>query len=331
MLQALVRYSVVLTFVLSAISSAAAEVVSYVDTWTGVVTNPRGVEVDTSGNVYVADYGAKLIRKFSSTGTAGLTMSTTNGPIDLAISPADGSIFAVDVSWPGLVEKLTSNGSSLTSWAKASPSLAVATDSSGNVYVGTDNNVITKYGSTGTKLDDWTGLDTTTTTAYLCGLALDPTETIAYWINCDPTSSSYCYLMATDLSTDTTTVLSALLDSKGSRGQVAVDTSTGNIYVAERSAKVVEVFDNTGSRIDYWNTWDTETGEVSYADTGTFGSIFGIAVDSKTDRVYVVDQASKVFVFNVVPEPSTSIMLVAGLIGLVVLERRRAKQIVTSD
>jgi len=132
-------------------------------------TQPVGVAVDASGNVYVSDQGTNQIRKITPDGTvttlAGSGSSgSANGygatasfyyPIDLAVD-ASGNVYVAD-SWNSLIRKITPGGVVSTfagsgSIGHANGSTATASfygpqgvtvDAAGNVYVAdTDNNLI---------------------------------------------------------------------------------------------------------------------------------------------------------------------------------------------
>lgn len=132
---------------------------------------PTGVAVDTSGNVYVADYGNNLIRKINlggavSTLAGGGVCCSTNGtgtaasfsdPEGVAVD-ASGNVYVADEA-SALIRKITPGGAVTTlagggsgtatngpgTIASFSIPEGVAVDSSGNVYVAdTGNSLIRK-------------------------------------------------------------------------------------------------------------------------------------------------------------------------------------------
>ena len=87
--------------------------------------SPRGVAVDSAGNVYIADAGNRLIRKVDSTGT----ITTIAGTGEFGFSGDGGPAAAARLAFP----------------------YGVAVDSAGNVYIAdTGNQRIRKVDSTGT-------------------------------------------------------------------------------------------------------------------------------------------------------------------------------------
>jgi hypothetical protein len=140
-------------------------------------SDPRGVDVDSSGNVYVADADNDLIRKVLSSGavstlagTVGVSGATNatgtaasfNSPYGVAVDSA-GNVFVADrgnnlireITSGGVVSTLAGSGTSGSTNATgtgasfASP-IGIAVDSSDNVYVGDfGNNLIRKITSGG--------------------------------------------------------------------------------------------------------------------------------------------------------------------------------------
>jgi sugar lactone lactonase YvrE len=307
-------------FALFAVTSAMALPVTYVTTWTGTGTSPRGIEVDGSGNVYVADIGGTQVLKYNSSGSLQQTIAPSSGdgalnaPVGAAISPVDGSIYVCSAAGEGeYVRKFASDGSYVTRWAQDHNSMAITTDTAGNVYVQAVGGSISKYDSSGNNLGGMSGTGGN-------GIALNPSETIAYGFDLGNN------LYATDLVAGTTTALASLINSSD-RGEIAVNRVTGNIYVAERAAKAVQEFTSGGTLIQSWDTWGDAGSQVSYSGTSpSFGEIWGIAVNSATNNIYVADQSGKVMVFNeAVPEPSTVVLLTMGLIGMLAYAWRKRK------
>ena len=306
-------------FALFTVSSALASTVTYVTTWQGVGVEPAGLEVDASGNVYVADLSGNQVLKYSSSGALLQTIAPTEGdgilvaPSDVAIG-SDGSIYVSAAAGSEYVRKFASDGTYSNRWAQAAVSLGVATDAAGNVYASGVNGSLTQYDASGNPTNSWTGFGSS-------GLAFSPSQTIAY-------GATLSSLVATDLIAGTTTTLAALKAS-GDRSMVAVNSATGNIYVAERGASAVEEYRGDGTLIQTWNTWGSAGSQASYsASSASFGTIFGIAVDSTSNDIYVTDQSGKVVVFNEsVPEPGTITLVLTGLIGLAAYAWRKRKQV----
>src|SRR5918992_1028455 len=213
---------------------------------------PHGVDIDSSGNVYVVDRDNYRIQKFDSNGKF-ITMWGSQGsgegqfvhPHDIVID-SSGVIYVTDVlkevSDVARIQKFDSNGKFITMWGSAGTGEGqfidhhgIDVDSSGNVYVSdTNNHRIQKFTSDGKFITMW--------------------------------------------------------GSKGAgKGEfnrphtLAVDSSD-NVYVADGRNDRVQKFDSNGKFITMWGS--EGTGE------GRFVHHHGIEVDPSGNNVYVSDQDS---------------------------------------
>lgn len=134
----------------------------------GQFNNPQGIAIDSTGNIYVVDYGNYRVQKFDSSGTY-ITQWGSHGSGNGQFRDADG--LAVDSSGNVYVadggnyrvQKFTSDGTYLTQWGSYGSSNGqfrngdgVAVDSNGNVYVAdTNNNRVQKFSSDGKYLTQW--------------------------------------------------------------------------------------------------------------------------------------------------------------------------------
>ena len=138
----------------------------------GEFSGPRGVAVDSAGNVYVADYGNNRVEKFTNTGTyvtqwGCATPSATvpacpasssdgqfNGPNYVA-ADSSGGVYVTDFT-NNRFEKFTSTGTFVKTWGGAGTSdgdfnepIGVAADPAGDVYVvDGGNNRVQLFGDT---------------------------------------------------------------------------------------------------------------------------------------------------------------------------------------
>ena len=240
-------------------------------------SNPTGVAVDASGNVYVADSGNNTIRKINSAGvvttlagTAGINGSAdgtgsaasfnfTNGPNGIAVD-ASGNVYVAD-TYNSTIRKITSGGVVTTlagtagvlgstdgtgSGASFVFPTGVAVDVSGNVYVAdSSNETIRKITSAGV---------VTTLAGAQTGGSADGTGSVARFNF--PTG-------------------------------VAVDSS-GNVYVADQNNRIIRKITSAGVVTTLAGT----AGQVGSADaTGSAASFFNptcVAVDA-SGNVYVTD------------------------------------------
>jgi hypothetical protein len=261
---------------LGVVSTLAGSTQGYAD-GTGATarfSEPSGIAIDASGNVYVAEWNNHRIRKVTPTGVvttlAGSTLGYADGtgtaaqfsnPWDVAVD-AVGNVYVADefnhrirkVSPTGVVTTLAG---STAGYADGTGTAAqfenprgVAVDAAGNVYV-TEGGVGGNWGSHRIRKVSPTGVVTTLAGAELGGYADGTGAAAQFW----------------------------------TPAGVAVDAA-GNVYVAEWDNHRVRKVSPTG-------VVTTLAGSTSgYADgTGTaaqFRSPFGIAVDA-AGNVYVAD------------------------------------------
>ena len=132
----------------------------------GQFQSAAGIAVDSSGNIYVVDLGAKLIRKFSSTGTPITTIGSSGSgdgqftdPVGIAIDSAN-NIYVADTG-NNRIQKFNSAGTFVTKWGtmgsgngEFSGPRGVAVDNAGTVYVAdTGNNRVQLFSSAGTFME----------------------------------------------------------------------------------------------------------------------------------------------------------------------------------
>ena len=279
-------------------SALASTTITYLTTWADIGGSPCGIDVDAGGNVYVTRASGNDVLKYDSSGALLQTISGSLGiPTDIDVSHTDGSMYVTNV-WPNAIcVKYAADGIYSTQWSTGAPALSVTTDSSGNVYIADVAGSLKKYDPAGTVLDSWT-------IPAGSGLTLNANETIAYTTandfhpdEADPYSPNRFF--AIDLSSGNVTPITTRIDT-WDRCSIDVNTTTGNIYLASRTADFVQEFAGDGTLIREWNTWTTSGSEATYSEeSSNFSSGFGIAVNSATNMIYVCDQVeSKVMVFK---------------------------------
>lgn len=101
-----------------------------------------GIAVDSSGSVYLLDQTAKLVRKFSSAGVAGITWSTVGTPAAIKVH---GSVIYVTDTTNSVVRTWSLTGTGAASFTTTDPPYGLYVDPvSGDIYVGTESGG-TKY------------------------------------------------------------------------------------------------------------------------------------------------------------------------------------------
>jgi sugar lactone lactonase YvrE len=98
-----------------------------------------GTAVDSSGDVYVADYSNQVIQKFDSSGTYLTTINVGFTPCDIAVA-ADGTIWAIQ--WNQSLHKLQPDGTDLGVIDSQSPKAVNVDPATQHVYAVHDTSVI---------------------------------------------------------------------------------------------------------------------------------------------------------------------------------------------
>ena len=290
----------VLAFAAAAISCGSfptfASAATYVTQWgsagtgDGQLSGPRGVAVDATGNVYVAESGNNRIQKFTSVGayvTKWGSTGTGNGqfgnPTGVAVD-SSGCVYVADYS-NERIQKFTSAGTFVAKWGGSghgdgqfSLPTGVAVDSSGYVYVADlGNNRIQKFTSVGAYVTKWGSTGTGD------GQFNGPRSVAV---------DSSGYILVTETGNNRVqkfTSTGTFVAKWGSLGTgdgqfdfptgVAADSS-GDVYVADWSNHRVQKFTSAGVFVTKWGS--TGTGD------GQFNFPMCVAVDS-SDDVYVSD------------------------------------------
>jgi DNA-binding beta-propeller fold protein YncE len=131
----------------------------------GQLSQPRGVALDSQGNIYVADFGNDRIQKFSPQlqflkewGTKGDLPTQFKQPGDVAVGP-DDLVYVAD-TWNQRVQVFTPEGEYKREWTdKYYGPRGLAVAPSGAVYLAdTGNHKIRKFDDKGTEVASWGGL-----------------------------------------------------------------------------------------------------------------------------------------------------------------------------
>ena len=136
---------------------------------------PHFIRIDAEGNVWCADYGRHVVRKFTEKGELLLTLGTPdvagcdethlNMPTDMAIA-ANGDVFVTDGYGNNRIVHFDKNGKFIKTWGQLgvgagdlSQPHAIAIDSKGLLYVCERNNCrIQVFDQSGKSLAQWRNL-----------------------------------------------------------------------------------------------------------------------------------------------------------------------------
>ncbi len=279
---------------------------------------PRGVAIDSSGTLYVADYDNHLIRKVTSAGVvttlAGSadnagnadgtgTSASFRGPMGIAVDAA-GTVYVAD-SGNRAIRKITSAGVvttlTLTGTALSEPR-GVAVDAAGVVYVA-------DYGSHSIRAISTSGVVTTVAGGVATPGPTDASGTAArFHYPSGIAISSAGVLYVADAENDTiravtsagvvTTVAGAAGRSSSADGTgaaarfedpftTAVDAN-GVVYVADSGAHVIRRISVDGEVTTYAGSPGSYGSADGTGSSARFYSPYGVAVDT-AGNVYVAD------------------------------------------
>ena len=240
----------------------------------GQLNTPRGIAVDDSGYIYVADNRNHRVEKFDSSGN--YVTEFDKGGIPEGIAIYNGTVYVVDRNSTNVKEftpdgrLLYSFGSQGTNTGQLSNPERIAIDSTGNIYVA-DTGDIQKFNSKGISISQFLADSKYQCCLNVMGIAVDSSGNVYVAdmefhkiIKFSPTGSTLAEFNATFSAPDTS----------GTPQDVAVDTS-GNIYVADTYDGKIVKLDPAGNPI---------------SALAISGVPVGLAI--KENQVYVVDIAN---------------------------------------
>jgi sugar lactone lactonase YvrE len=251
----------------------------------GGLNDPRGVAVDSSNNVYVADTGNHRIVKFTQYGgyltqwgTQGNGAGQFNGPTGLAVDSSN--TLCVADTGNSRIAKFTADGAFLFEWAAAN-AYQLATDSAGNLYALGTNSLVQKFGSDGTSLGP------VDANRAVIGNGADNIYVSSYYGHSARCWNGWTYVNCwivdrsdidrLDLAGNSTRMVT------GPVGLLAVDGSN-NLYATDYSLPPITKLNSNGLTTAQWG--------ISGSYDGQFGAIGGAAVSHDGNLVYVADSGN---------------------------------------
>jgi hypothetical protein len=303
--------AVVLTLIVMIMTTVVFASISFISTWgttgsgNGQFLTPAGINVDSAGNVYVAEGNGNRVQKFDNNGNF-IRKFGVPGDIDGGfVSPSGvavdsvGRIYVTD-AFTDRVSKFDSTGIFLTTWGGSGSGAGrflgasgVAVDSAGDIYVSDSNNHrIQKFDSGGVFILQWGSAGSGDGQFNLPqGLAIDSLDNIYVADTANNRIQKF----------DSTGAFITKWGSAGSGdGQFAnpsgVSASTsGTVVVADNGNNRIQTFSNTGTFMESFGSIGSGDGQFSGPQdvaADAFGNIF--VADTGNDRVQKLGAAAAV-------------------------------------
>lgn len=298
-----VSYTLILTFIVLAPGlystffglerawAATTESYSLIRQWGSFGTDngqfhlPWSLALDSSNNVFVVDRNNERIQKFDHMGDFIKTWSPGRfqQPVGIAIDSLDNVYVTVIDNGFNVVNKYTTDGSLVKSWVVGDRDLsnidtqnAIATDSSNNVYVSSNNHIF-KYTTDGQLIKSW-GSKGSGNGEFnqIVGIATDSTDNVyvtdKYNLRVEKFTSDGGFVKSWGADCQAAKVFCS--EPQG----IATDLSN-NVYVTEYNAGRVSKFTSDG---DFITGWDVPS---AYGiDVDHIGDVY---ISSGTDAILV--------------------------------------------
>lgn len=321
--------AVAVTAIIATCAVAVFASISFVLKWgtvgtgDGQFSTPRGIAVDITGNVYVAEGNGNRFQKFDGNGNflmkAGLLGDVPGGfvtPSGIAVDSA-GNIYVTD-SFTNRTSKFNSSGTYLSSIGPSGflSASGVAIDSTDNVYISDANNHrIRKYDSSGAFVTEW-GSSGAGDGQFFGpeGVAIDLSGNV--YVADTGNNRIQKFTSAGVFITKWGTAGTANGEFSLPFG-VTADT-TGNVYVADTGNSRIQSFSSTGTFNEAFGTNGIGDGEFSGPQdvaADAFGNIF--VADTGNDRVQKLSSVAAPVVADAGPDQTVEC---AGAITSVTLD-----------
>jgi hypothetical protein len=263
---------------------------------------PLGASIDASGNLYVSNTYGNFITKLTPAGVGTIftggtfvagnangtsSTATLNGPYGSCIY--NGYLYVCD-SGSGNIRKVSLTDGSVTTLASAvGANSYITSDGAGNFYFSTQNNGnIYKVNSSGTVTTYATAAQTGST-AYISGLAYNPTNGDIYYVEvrAGSTASSFRKI--------TTSLVNTVIES-GINFTAGVKMSPNNtiVYYAGGNNQVIKKYVIGGSVSVVAGTLNTSGhADSTTLTSATFSSLYDVLADPSGLFLYAIDNGNE--------------------------------------
>ncbi len=238
----------------------------------------HGIGIDKTDNIYVADQGNNIVKKYLPDGT--FVTSFGSGylvkPMDIKIG-SDGDMYIAEYENHRMV-KYDSSGQLITTWSVSYP-FRLALDSSDNVYVASRNTDkrINKYDSNGSFITSFANFNNIHT------VAVDQVHNFVYVTEADNNTISKYNLDGSFIKSWGETGSG---DGQMARCEGMTVDKYGCIYVTEAENNRIQKFTSDGKFITKWGTSGSDYGQFLWPNCLVIDSLERIFVESM-DKVHV--------------------------------------------
>jgi len=262
---------------------------------------PMSLAIDSSGNAWVANSGDNTLTELSPLGAV-LGTFPSPYPTSVAISPS-GNIWAPNNGYPGLLTEFSSTGSVLKTVPVPHAPEVVVIDSSGTIWVGSNEMESAKWFGYVSKLDaSGNVLGTFAVGRTFGGMAVDPSGNV--WV------VNYNESSVTKLDSSGN-VVGTFRVGESPHG-IAIDHS-GNVWVTNSLSRNVTELSSSGALVGTFsagndpmciaidssgNVWVGNWDDNTVTQLSSSGAILGTFPVGKTPRALAVDPSGNVWVLN---------------------------------
>ncbi|HEV7398515.1 MAG TPA: immunoglobulin-like domain-containing protein [Pyrinomonadaceae bacterium] len=301
----------VMTVALLIVTVSVLASIAFISKWgstggaNGQFLTPTGINVDSAGNVYVAEGNGNRVQKFDNNGVFLLKFGIPGDVPGGFVSPSGvavdslGNIYVTD-SFTDRVSKFDSSGTFLLTWGgsgsgagKFLGASGVAVDSSNNIYCSdTNNHRVHKFTSAGVFITSWGSSGSGDGQFSLPqGLGIDPSNNV--YVADTGNNRIQKFNSGGTFLTKWGTAGSGNGQFSNPSG-VSADT-TGNVFVADSGNNRIQSFSSAGVFIEAFGASGTGDGQFSGPQdiaADAFGNIF--VADTGNDRVQKLGAAAPV-------------------------------------